>query len=455
MGELLGMEQMLRQQQEVADEEPLVDDDDREFVGDYEGGDYADEEYGSEQAEHDALVQEEEGEEEVTIGEVVGDLGGEGVEEGEDEEGLGDEDDDEVDEELDEETDEAAGASDEWTTLRSLPVPTQQAFVELLGQLKGEGRTTLNVMLLGKGGVGKSSTVNSLFNMRMANVAAFQTDPSPPQLFARTAAGFSLRVLDTPSLIAGDAINTAALESIAEAVQALGSVDVVVYVDRLDCYCVDPLDKELLEAITVTLGRGVWANALIGLTRAGGVPKQGAGTYDEFCNQRGTALREAIRKCGAPSSAPLPLVLIENSSACATDAAGQKVLPDGRPWLPLMVSEVTEAALASRKPFTYSARQAAAANPNNRRKWLIPLVLLAQVLLKVFVLDRLLEEDRITGDQYGPYDPEFVAEERDRLAAAKEEAAAAKRRKARKAAAAAEAPAADDDSSSSSSDDEE
>lgn len=33
---------------------------------------------------------------------------------------------------------------------------------------------------------------------------------------------------------------------------------------------------------------------------------------------------------------------------------------------------------------------------------------------QVFVLDRVLEEDGITGDQYGPYDEEFIAEERDR-----------------------------------------
>lgn len=34
---------------------------------------------------------------------------------------------------------------------------------------------------------------------------------------------------------------------------------------------------------------------------------------------------------------------------------------------------------------------------------------------QVFVLDPLLEEDGVTGDQYGPYDPAFVASERERL----------------------------------------
>ena len=32
------------------------------------------------------------------------------------------------------------------------------------------------------------------------------------------------------------------------------------------------------------------------------------------------------------------------------------------------------------------------------------------------MLDRILEEDGITGDAYGPYDPDFVVEERQRVA---------------------------------------
>lgn len=40
----------------------------------------------------------------------------------------------------------------------------------------------------------------------------------------------------------------------------------------------------------------------------------------------------------------------------------------------------------------------------------------ASVVPQFLVLDRLLEEDGVTGDAYGPYDPDFVEEERDRLA---------------------------------------
>ena len=66
-------------------------------------------------------------------------------------------------------------------------------------------------------------------------------------------------------------------------------------------------------------------------------------------------------------------------------------------------------------PYRYDAAVVRRNDPNKKRRWLIPLVLLAQIAFKVLVLDRVLEEDGITGDAYGPYDPEFVQEERERI----------------------------------------
>lgn len=42
-------------------------------------------------------------------------------------------------------------------------------------------------------------------------------------------------------------------------------------------------------------------------------------------------------------------------------------------------------------------------------------LLCGQVAFKLLVLDRVLEEDSVTGDAYGPYDPDHVKEERARL----------------------------------------
>lgn len=155
---------------------------------------------------------------------------------------------------------------------------------------------------------------------------------------------------------------------------------------------------------------------------------------ESFCDNRAAELRRAIGAAGAPKGAVLPLVLIDNRRDCAKDERGQKVLPDGRAWLPMMVSEVVQAALDAEAPFAYDPKQRHAANPNNRRKWLIPVVLVAQFLFKVLVLDRILEEDGITGDAYGPYNPEYIEDERARRKEEKEaDKRAAARRKAKKA----------------------
>ena len=45
------------------------------------------------------------------------------------------------------------------------------------------------------------------------------------------------------------------------------------------------------------------------------------------------------------SRAELPAVLIENSSRCDTNAAGQQVLPNEEAWLPALMNSVRNSAL--------------------------------------------------------------------------------------------------------------
>ncbi len=62
----------------------------------------------------------------------------------------------------------------------------------------------------GKGGVGKSSTANSLLNERAANVAALQSDITRPQIFSRSSDGFTVTLIDTPGLLEADAVSDTA-----------------------------------------------------------------------------------------------------------------------------------------------------------------------------------------------------------------------------------------------------
>ena len=58
--------------------------------------------------------------------------------------------------------------------------------------------------------------------------------------------------------------------------------------------------------------------------------------------QRVSSLRTAMRKAGASKKAALPVAYIENSSHCATNTAGEKVIGVNRErrWLPELMTQV-------------------------------------------------------------------------------------------------------------------
>jgi hypothetical protein len=68
----------------------------------------------------------------------------------------------------------------------------------------------------------------------------------------------------------------------------------------------------------------------------------GACLADEYTETRVQTLRKAIRAAGAEKDAALPVAYIENSSHCAKNDAGEKVIGvnKDRRWLPELMSQV-------------------------------------------------------------------------------------------------------------------
>jgi len=97
----------------------------------------------------------------------------------------------------------------DWTGLSDMPAVAQESIADLTGTLRDDGKRELTVLLIGKGGVGKSSTVNSLLNERAANVLTFQQDNAKPTVFSRRSPRdeFTLHLIDTPSLLDQDAVS--------------------------------------------------------------------------------------------------------------------------------------------------------------------------------------------------------------------------------------------------------
>ncbi len=109
-------------------------------------------------------------------------------------------------------------------------------------------------------------------------------------------------------------------------------IDVVLYVDRLDLYRVEPLDRAIMGAISDVLGKSIWKRAALVLTH-GNLAQTPPGTdYDSFATRRLRCVRRAV-PAGRLLRPSLPAVIAENSEACPCDKAGKRMLPDSSLWV--------------------------------------------------------------------------------------------------------------------------
>jgi len=305
----------------------------------------------------------------------------------------------------------------EWMSLTNHPAPTVSKIRGCLRRIAGRGRSNITIMVLGKASVGKSSTVNSVYASGVTQAVPFHMityQPHAPLVVRKKADGVVLTMIDTPGLIESDTVSETGLKRIAHQAKSY-PVDVVIFVDRVDMHQPDELDRQMMNGLTRMFGSGIWSRMVIGLTRADikdPVPGQ---TYDSMINRRVEGIREIMRKAGG-RDAPLPYVLIENSDRCQRNAAGEKVLENGVTWIPAFFEKVVDKALLFPAPYRYDPKTVNIQKEMFTKFCIIPMILLVQVLAKFLILDRVIADDGLKGDRYGPFDMNQREYEKERLA---------------------------------------
>lgn len=284
----------------------------------------------------------------------------------------------------------------EWTGIQQFPAATQTKLFELLGKLKEESVGTLTILVMGKGGVGKSSTVNSLIGERVVTVSAFQSEAPRPTMVSRSRAGFTLNVIDTPGLVEGGYINDLALEIIKRFLLNK-TIDVLLYVDRLDAYRVDNLDRQVIKAIGDTFGKGIWHRAIVVLTHAQLSPPD-ALSYEEFFTKRSEAVLKVVRaganiKKQDSLGSSIPVVLVENSGRCKTNESEEKIVPNGTAWIPNLVKTIIDVVSNGSKGILVDKKLIEGPNPNERGKLWIPVILAFQYFFVVKRIQGAIKND--------------------------------------------------------------
>ncbi|XP_019056503.1 PREDICTED: translocase of chloroplast 159, chloroplastic-like isoform X2 [Tarenaya hassleriana] len=220
--------------------------------------------------------------------------------------------------------------------------------VELEAEGKDDLDFSINILALGKAGVGKSATINSILGDQKASIDAFRPSTTSVREISGTVGGVKITVIDTPGLksSAMDQSTNSKLLSSVKKVTKKCPPDIVLYVDRLDAQNRDLNNLPLLRTITANLGSSIWKNAIVTLTHAASAPPDGpSGTplsYDVFVAQCSHIVQQSIGQAVGDlrlmnPSLMNPVSLVENHPLCRKNRDGEKVLPNGQTWRPQLL----------------------------------------------------------------------------------------------------------------------
>ncbi|XP_071724460.1 translocase of chloroplast 90, chloroplastic [Rutidosis leptorrhynchoides] len=198
---------------------------------------------------------------------------------------------------------------------------------------------SFSILVLGRTGVGKSSTINSILNQPKARTNAFQPATDRVQEIVGTVNGIKISFIDTPGLLPPSPNNIGRNRKILHKIKRRmkkSPSDMVLYFERLDLINTGYSDFPLLKLVTEVFGSEIWFNTMLVMTHSSSpLPEVLTGyhvTYESYCSQRTDLVQHYIHQAVSDSKLENPVLFVENHPECRANSNGDKILPNGQIW---------------------------------------------------------------------------------------------------------------------------
>ncbi|KAF8393142.1 hypothetical protein HHK36_021383 [Tetracentron sinense] len=200
---------------------------------------------------------------------------------------------------------------------------------------------SFRILVLGKTGVGKSATINSIFGQTKAVIGAFRPVTDCIQEVVGTVNGIKITLIDTPGLLPFSTSSLRRNRKIMLSVKRFirrFPPDIVLYFDCLDLINRGYSDFPLLKLITDVFSSAIWFNTILVQTHSSSALPEGPNgylvNYESFVTQCTDLIQHYIHQAVSDSRLNNPVLLVDNHPECKTNILGEKVLPNGQVWRP-------------------------------------------------------------------------------------------------------------------------